>query len=94
MSAVMAESDARSHQIAKGVHVRTIEIRVPEKSLAGILNSMREWLDREKCDLSHFRYTSGEDGVIVISAGFPNPDDPRVDAFHRRFANARTVGSS
>ena len=35
--------------------MRTIEIRVPEASFADILNSMREWLDREKYPLSHFR---------------------------------------
>jgi hypothetical protein len=47
--------------------MRTVEIRVPQASLADILNSMREWLDRERCNLSHFRHTSGDDGIIVIA---------------------------
>jgi hypothetical protein len=68
--------------------MRTIEIRVDRAEFADILNKMREWLDREKCYLSHFRHTSGEDGIIVISAGFPSADDPRVDAFHRQFGGA------
>ena len=68
--------------------MRTVEIRVSQASLADTLNSMREWLDRERCNLAHFRHTSGEDGIIVISAGFATADDRHVDAFHRQFGGA------
>ena len=47
-----------------------------QASFADTLNAMREWLDRRKCYLSHFRHVSGDDGTVVISAGFPTADDP------------------
>jgi hypothetical protein len=68
--------------------MRTIEIRVPQAEFADILNAMREWLDREKCFLSRFSHASGKDGIVVISAGFPNADDPRLDAFHQQFGQS------
>jgi hypothetical protein len=68
--------------------MRTLEIRVSQASLADILNEIREWHDRKKCALSHFRHTSDEDGSIVISAGFATAEDHHIDAFHRRFASA------
>jgi len=64
--------------------VRTIEIRVYEDGFAHTLTVMREWLEREKLYLAHFRHIN-DDGMIVMSVGFANPDDPRVDAFHRKF---------
>jgi hypothetical protein len=68
--------------------MRTIEIRVNQASLADTLSAMREWLDREKCYLSHFRHTNADDGTIVISASFSNDYDPRIDAFQRQFGGA------
>jgi hypothetical protein len=68
--------------------VRTIEIRVPQADFADILNAMREWLDRERCYLSRFSHVNGKDGIVVISASFPNADDPRLDDFHRQFGQA------
>ena len=68
--------------------MRTIEIRVNQTSLADTLSAMREWLDREKCYLSHFRQQSGDDGTVVISLSFSDDYDPRIDAFHRQFAGA------
>jgi hypothetical protein len=68
--------------------MRTIEIRVPSARLADTLNAMREWLDREKCYLSRFRYESGNDGTAVISVSFSNNDDPRLDEFHQQFNHA------
>jgi hypothetical protein len=64
--------------------MRTIEIRVDVGAFADTLGAMREWLDREKLHLAHFRHENGK-GMIVMSVGFANPDDPRVDAFHRTF---------
>jgi hypothetical protein len=64
--------------------MRTIQIRVEEGTFADTLGAMREWLDREKLYLAHFRHEIGG-GMIVMSVGFSNPDDPRVDAFHRTF---------
>jgi hypothetical protein len=66
--------------------MRTIEIRVYEDGFADTLAAMREWLEREKLYLAHFRHENG-DGIIVMSVGFANPDDPRVDAFHRKFGD-------
>jgi hypothetical protein len=74
--------------------VRTIEIRVDQASFADTLNFMREWLDREKYYLSHFRHMSGDDESIVISAGFADADDPRVDAFHRKFGRLGNTGTA
>jgi hypothetical protein len=68
--------------------MRTIQIRVNQASLADTLSAMREWLDREKCYLSHFRHENGDDGTIVISASFSNDGDPRIDAFLRKFGGA------
>jgi hypothetical protein len=72
--------------------MRTIKIRTDQANLGETLKSMREWLDREKYHLSHFRHVSGDDGSIVISAGFANPDDPRIEAFHRKFGGLATPG--
>lgn len=66
--------------------MRTVEIRIDQASFADTLKSMREWLDRERYHLAHFRHTSRNDGSIVISAGFANADDPRVEAFYRQFS--------
>jgi hypothetical protein len=49
---------------------------------------MREWLDRERCNLSQFRHTSGEDGVIIISVGFSGTDGLKADAFLLQFGGA------
>jgi hypothetical protein len=65
--------------------MRTIQIRVDQANLADTLGAMREWLDRERCYLSHFRHEIGEGGIVIISAGFSNDYDPRVDAFQRQF---------
>jgi len=46
--------------------MRTIEIRVDPSGFADTLAAMREWLDREKLYLSHFRHENG-DGMIVMS---------------------------
>ena len=65
--------------------MRTVEIRIDQASFADTLSAMREWLDRRKCYLSHFRHVTGDDGIVVISAGFPSADDPRIDEFQRQF---------
>jgi hypothetical protein len=71
---------------AKGsAFMRAIEIRIEQASFADTLAAMREWLDREKCNLLHFSHTSNADGTIVISAGFPGADNTHAEAFHRQF---------
>jgi hypothetical protein len=65
--------------------MRIVKIRIDQAKLADTLNTMREWLDRKNCYLSHFGHMREGDGVIVISAGFPTEDDPRVDEFEQRF---------
>jgi hypothetical protein len=65
--------------------MRIVKIKVGRANLADTLNTMREWLDRKKCYLSHFGHTSEGDGVIVISAGFAQEDDPRIDEFQQQF---------
>jgi hypothetical protein len=55
--------------------MRTIEIRVYEDGFADSLAAMRDWLEREKLYLAHFRHRN-DDGMIVMSVGFANPDDP------------------
>jgi hypothetical protein len=69
--------------------MRIVKIRVEQASFADTLNAMREWLDRKNCYLAHFRHLSGDDGIIVISAGFAKADDPRVDEFERQFSGVR-----
>jgi hypothetical protein len=68
--------------------VRTIKIRVDQTGFAEVLSAMREWLDRERCHLTHFRHVTGDDRSVVISAGFANDGDPRIEAFQRQFGGA------
>jgi hypothetical protein len=72
--------------------MRSLEIRIDQGSFADTLGAMREWLDREKCYLSHFRHKSDDGGMVIISVGFLNGDDPRVDAFHRQFGGISVGG--
>jgi hypothetical protein len=65
--------------------MRTVEIQVYQANLAATLNAMREWLDREKCSVSHFRHVAGADGTLLISVGFSAPHDTHADAFQARF---------
>jgi len=45
-----------------------IEIMVKQADLADTLAAMREWLDRERCVLSHFCHTGDGAGFVVIYA--------------------------
>jgi hypothetical protein len=68
--------------------VRTIEIRVSQAKLPDTLNTMREWLDREKFNLSRYSHVTEADGIVIINVSFPDTDDPRLDDFHRQFGGA------
>ena len=52
--------------------------------LAEILNTMREWLGRERCNLWHFRHAGDGTGLVVIDAGFAAAD-ACAEAFRQRF---------
>jgi hypothetical protein len=64
--------------------MQSIEISVKQADLPEILNTMREWLDRERCNLWHFRHASDGTGFIVINAGFA-AGDVCAEAFRQRF---------
>jgi hypothetical protein len=64
----------------------SFEIKVLFEDLPDILNAMREWLDHNKANITHFRSsTSDADGIVTIQVGF-TPEDDRSEAFRRRFA--------
>jgi|HubBroStandDraft_6_1064221.scaffolds.fasta_scaffold65894_3 hypothetical protein len=67
--------------------MQSIEISVKRADLANILSAMREWLDRERCSLLHFRHADGGVGMVVISAGFA-AGDVCAEAFRRYFDDA------
>ena len=65
--------------------MRSVQIRVKQADLAGILAEMREWLDREKCVLSSFLHKGDGAGIIVITATFVVGDGARAEAFQQYF---------
>jgi hypothetical protein len=65
--------------------MKSVEIRVKQADLAETLGAMREWLDREKCNLLHFSHTSDRTGIVVIDAGFSDGDHVCAEAFRQHF---------
>jgi len=68
--------------------MQSVEIRIKQPDLAAALSAMREWLDRERCNLLHFRHTSDGTGIIVINAGFAAGDHACAEAFRQHFGGA------
>jgi hypothetical protein len=69
--------------------MQSIEIHVKQLDLADTLGAMREWLDRKRCNLSHFRHTSDAAGIVVIiSVGFAAGDHACAEAFRQHFSAA------
>ena len=54
--------------------MQSVKVSVKQVDLAEILNTMREWLDRERCNLWHFRHAGDGTGLVVIDAGFATGD--------------------
>ena len=63
-----------------------VEVTVKQADLANTLAAMREWLDRERCNLSHFRHAGDGDGNVIIKADFS--DQACADKFHQHFGGA------
>jgi len=55
------------------------------------MNDMREWLDRYKATISHFRSATAVEGTVTITVGF-TATDANTDAFERRFVKDRPSG--
>jgi len=68
--------------------MQSVEIRIKQPDLAAALSAMREWLDRERCNLLHFRHTSDGTGIVVINAGFAEGDHVCAEAFRQHFGAA------
>jgi hypothetical protein len=58
--------------------MRTVKIRMRGADLSREMAAMREWLDRNSCEPTRFKYDQEEDAVVV-SIDFP------TDAFASRF---------
>ena len=62
--------------------MRTIKIRMLAVDLSREMAAMREWLDRNSCEPTRFKYDQDEDAVVV-SIDFPT--DAAAQAFASRF---------
>jgi hypothetical protein len=62
--------------------MRTITVRLPNEEFSVAMGVMREWLDRNRCEPSKFKYEQ-EREAVVLSVEFP--DDQQADAFATRF---------
>jgi hypothetical protein len=65
--------------------MQSVKIRIKQPDLAATLSAMREWLDRERCNLLQFRHGSDGTGFVVIDAGFAAGDDVCAEAFRQHF---------
>ena len=62
--------------------MRTITVRLPTAEFSATMGVMREWLDRNRCEPSKFKYDQ-ESEAVILSVEFL--DDKQAEAFARRF---------
>ena len=49
----------------RGELVQTVKVRLPAADLSYEMATMREWLDRNSCEPTKFKYDKDEDEVVV-----------------------------
>jgi hypothetical protein len=62
--------------------MRTVTVRLPAAGFSAAMADMREWLDRNRCEPTKFKYEQHNEAV-VLSVDFPN--DQEAEAFAGRF---------
>ena len=61
----------------------SFELKFNLAGLPDILSAMREWLDHDKSNITHFRSRSDAEGMMMINLGF-NAGDNHSEAFRQR----------
>jgi CRP/FNR family nitrogen fixation transcriptional regulator len=76
-----------------GPRTRPVEIRIPVFAFTGIQSRMRQWLDREHCELRRFSCVREDSGVVSVRIEFAEENEDVARAFEDEFgaASARPV---
>ena len=68
----------------------SFELKLNLAGLPDMLSAMREWLNDDKSNITHFSAASDVEGLVRISLGF-DAGDNHSESFSRRFSAKATL---